>query len=69
MDSNKKPIDGRTLAPCSANDSHHHLYHPWWSVKEMQAIASLAHHHRMLPVELIRAAAPVFTLQREGLPR
>jgi hypothetical protein len=56
MESNRKAIEGRSSAPCSADEAHRHLYHPWWSVKEMEAIATLAHRHHMNPVELIRDA-------------
>jgi len=49
MDINNKNL-------CAADEDHRHLYHPWWSVKEMQAIATLAHRHHMNPVELIRDA-------------
>ena len=39
-----------------SSEAHRHLYHPWWSENEMEAIATLAHRHRMNPVELIRDA-------------
>ena len=39
-----------------SSEAHRHLYHPWWSVKEMEVVATLAHRHHMNPVELIRDA-------------
>lgn len=61
MESNRKTTERQPPALCAADEANRHLYHPWWSVKEMQTIATLAQLHGMLPVELIREAVAGLT--------
>jgi hypothetical protein len=56
MQTKKTPPKPEDSPQQRADEAHRHLYHPWWSVREMEAIAALAHRHHMNPVELIRDA-------------
>lgn len=59
--------DDTAPAFCPADEAHRHLYHPWWSVKEMEAIAALAHRHQLSPVEFIREAVGGWDQARKSL--